>query len=492
MVRPARRSSVSTGAVAATLTCARCRVHGVEQFLQDLARGFESIGADDARRRRLDVGHPSPASRMRRCPRSVRTMSFARRSRVSALRARYPRTDEFVHQLRRGRQAELRAAGEVGQPDVPGTEIAEDLQVRVSNVDVATIRARSPQLPAELTEQPDEQLADRLAACRRIVTTPRHETILREAKLRVPKYLEVAMSAKVATPLGGLYVTDLGAGPGAMFWHSLFVDQASWRLVIDALGAGRRVLLVDAPNHGRSDAVDRDFSIDDCAVAAGAVLDHLGITEPVDWVGNALGGHIGITLAAQQPDRVRTLVTIGTPVEGFGALEKWTRILPLVQIYRAFGPAAVDRLLTTALLGPEAVAAQPDQAWTTMEAFRRADRHAMLRAMRCLMVHRRSLRHEIERITCPTLLLVAEGGRRDGRRASRLPSQAVWTMRWRRRCRGPASLRFSLAPELIAERLQRFWRQRRDRSGIAAGIGECGPVYASRAAVSCVVGATRR
>ncbi|RZT25982.1 pimeloyl-ACP methyl ester carboxylesterase [Mycobacterium sp. BK558] len=266
------------------------------------------------------------------------------------------------------------------------------------------------------------------------------------------------MSTMVATPLGRLHVTDVGAGPVAMFWHSLFVDQASWRLVIDALGPDRRVLLVDAPNHGRSDAVDRDFTIDDCAVAAAAVLDQLGITEPVDWVGNALGGHIGITFAARRPDRVRTLVTIGTPVEGFGAVEKWTRIVPLVQLYRIFGPAAVDRLLTTALLGSEAIAAQPDQACTTMAAFQSADRHAMLRAMRCLMVRRRSLRHEIERITCPTLLLVAEGGqegwspRESAAVARRMDNAVSETLP------GAGNIApLLLAPELVAERLQRFW-----------------------------------
>ena len=103
----------------------------------------------------------------------------------------------------------------------------------------------------------------------------------------------------------------------------------------------------------------------------------------MDWVGNALGGHVGIALAASHPDRVRQLVTIGAPVEAFGAMEKWGRIIPLVGLYRAFGPRAVDGILTKALLGPDAVAAQPDRAGAVMEAFRRADRPAMLRAMRC-------------------------------------------------------------------------------------------------------------
>ena len=41
----------------------------------------------------------------------------------------------------------------------------------------------------------------------------------------------------------------------------------------------------------------------------------LGLTDPVDWVGNAWGGHVGIRLATGA--RLRTLTTIGTPVQGF-------------------------------------------------------------------------------------------------------------------------------------------------------------------------------
>ncbi|WP_235779470.1 alpha/beta fold hydrolase [Sinomonas notoginsengisoli] len=46
------------------------------------------------------------------------------------------------------------------------------------------------------------------------------------------------------------------------------------------------------------------------------MLDSLGIQEPVDWVGNALGGHVGILFAASYPDRCRSLAVPGAPVHG--------------------------------------------------------------------------------------------------------------------------------------------------------------------------------
>ena len=44
------------------------------------------------------------------------------------------------------------------------------------------------------------------------------------------------------------------------------------------------------------------FTLDDCVGAAVDVLDQLGIDEPVDWLGNAWGGHVGILFAAAHPD----------------------------------------------------------------------------------------------------------------------------------------------------------------------------------------------
>ena len=72
----------------------------------------------------------------------------------------------------------------------------------------------------------------------------------------------------VPTSVGRLCVTDNGRGPATVFWHSLFVDQRSWEPVLEELGPGRRTILIDAPNHGRSESVDHDFTIGDAATQA--------------------------------------------------------------------------------------------------------------------------------------------------------------------------------------------------------------------------------
>jgi pimeloyl-ACP methyl ester carboxylesterase len=168
------------------------------------------------------------------------------------------------------------------------------------------------------------------------------------------------------------------------------------------------VYTIDAPSHGKSEAVQRDFTFDEVVAAAEQALDRLGLTEPVDWVGNALGGHIGIHLAAAEHPRLRMLTTIGTPVRAFTLGEKLTKGWPLVQMYRFTGPNGfIMKQLSHSLLGAEAVAAQPDQAATVIASFAEADRSGMLHAMRSMMLRRKGAEDLLPRITIPTLVMSA-------------------------------------------------------------------------------------
>lgn len=211
---------------------------------------------------------------------------------------------------------------------------------------------------------------------------------------------------RIATDLGHLHVETLGAGEPVLLWHSLFLDSRSWCGLAEQLACGRSVVVVDGPSHGRSDPITRDFDFADCARAAGSVLDALGITGPVDWVGNAWGGHVGIQLAAHRPDRVRTLTTIGTPAHALRPAERWAKAWPLVQLYRVAGPSPLLlKPLSDALVGKESYSAAPDLAEDVMAAFTRANRPAMFRAIRSMMLNRPDMSADMARIAAPVLML---------------------------------------------------------------------------------------
>jgi pimeloyl-ACP methyl ester carboxylesterase len=210
----------------------------------------------------------------------------------------------------------------------------------------------------------------------------------------------------VSTDLGRLHVRHTGTGPPVVLWHSLFVDSRSWGPLVDTLARDRTVYTIDGPSHGKSEAVRRDFTFEELVVAADQALDRLGLTEPIDWVGNAWGGHIGIRLATADRPRLRTLTTIGTPVQGFTLGEKLTKGWPLVEMYRFTGPNGfIMKQLSDSLLGAQSVAAQPVQAATIMDSFRDADRKGMLHAMRSMMLHRSGIEGMLANIKVPTLVM---------------------------------------------------------------------------------------
>lgn len=207
----------------------------------------------------------------------------------------------------------------------------------------------------------------------------------------------------IATRLGPLRVETAGSGPPAVLWHSLFVDSTTWHRVRAPLAAERQLVLIDGPNHGGSPPVRCPFTLDDCARAAADVLDHLGIGEPVDWLGNAWGGHVGIVFAAGHPERCRSLIAIGAPVHALGDADR-RRIRLLAALYRIAGPGPVVNLLVDALLGSKARAEDPEGAAIVVGAFCRAERRGMSDAIRWLSLRRPDLTPVLEQLGTPTLL----------------------------------------------------------------------------------------
>jgi 2-hydroxy-6-oxonona-2,4-dienedioate hydrolase len=96
-----------------------------------------------------------------------------------------------------------------------------------------------------------------------------------------------------------------GGGPGATGWSNYAPN-------IEALSRHFRVIAPDMPGWGDSDAVD--FATLDHAQVAIELLDALGIDKAA-FVGNSMGGHNAIRLAAERPERVSHLITMGPPVQ---------------------------------------------------------------------------------------------------------------------------------------------------------------------------------
>src|SRR4051812_7201337 len=103
---------------------------------------------------------------------------------------------------------------------------------------------------------------------------------------------------RVRTRLGDLHVRSIGAGITTVLWPSMFVDSNTWDALLPHLDDDRRYVLVDGPGLGQSAALTDVSDINGAAGAALDLLAGLGVEGPVDWVGNAFGGHVGYKLGA--------------------------------------------------------------------------------------------------------------------------------------------------------------------------------------------------
>lgn len=116
-----------------------------------------------------------------------------------------------------------------------------------------------------------------------------------------------------------LKTTTLGeSGPLVAFCHGLFGQGKNWTTIAKSLAADHRVLLVDMPNHGRSDWHDRVDYLD----MADEVATLFSADDPVTLVGHSMGGKTAMVLALRHPELVERLCVVDiAPVDYHGRTE---------------------------------------------------------------------------------------------------------------------------------------------------------------------------
>jgi 3-oxoadipate enol-lactonase len=110
------------------------------------------------------------------------------------------------------------------------------------------------------------------------------------------------------------YRVDASAGsnaPWIVLSNSLGSDVSMWTPQVEALAAKFRVLRYDTRGHGRSDAPNGPYTLDQLAGDAIGLLDSLGIAR-THFCGLSMGGITGIALAARHPERFGRVVLSNT------------------------------------------------------------------------------------------------------------------------------------------------------------------------------------
>jgi pimeloyl-ACP methyl ester carboxylesterase len=216
---------------------------------------------------------------------------------------------------------------------------------------------------------------------------------------------------RIATSLGELGVMVEGTGPAAVLWHSMLVDDRSWDAIAPTLAQSRRLVRITGPGHGESAPIRRRFTLEECAVATADILDYLGIKGPVDWVGNAWGGHVGIVLAAIRPDLIGSLVALNAPIPALTRGEA-IQMRALAIAVRVLGPIGFVRgLVAGGMLSGATRAGRPDVVAYLDDCLVRADRRSLAEAIDSISIHRQSLAPLLQRISAPVCFVTSHADR---------------------------------------------------------------------------------
>ena len=210
---------------------------------------------------------------------------------------------------------------------------------------------------------------------------------------------------RVATRLGNLHVRIVGQGPTAVLFPSMFVDTHTFDPLIPHLAGIRRLVLIDPPGLGESDPLGRLTSIGEVADVTRDVFRELGIDGPVDFIGNAYGGHVGYKLARKR-GLLRSLVAISAPPE-----ENPPHIIRMTKlglwVMAIVGRGPLLKPIGAKMLTPASM--QNPAVWNVWRAGLLAPtRRSLANSVRSLVLVRPDVRDELGEIVVPSLYVVSD------------------------------------------------------------------------------------
>ncbi|KAA8735368.1 alpha/beta hydrolase [Acinetobacter qingfengensis] len=106
-----------------------------------------------------------------------------------------------------------------------------------------------------------------------------------------------------------VHYLEHGQGEVLVLIHGVGMQAAAWYPQIEYFSKNYRVISVDMPGHGESDALLEGASLQDFVQWAIHVIEHLS-SEPVNLAGHSMGSLIATGVAATRPDLVKRVAVL--------------------------------------------------------------------------------------------------------------------------------------------------------------------------------------
>lgn len=111
-------------------------------------------------------------------------------------------------------------------------------------------------------------------------------------------------------------------GDAIMFLHFSGANLMMWSRVIPYFKDHYRVILVDLRGHGKSDRPESGYHMDELAYDVIGVMQHLKL-ERAHIIGSSLGAEVGLSMAANYPEKILSLVCDGALNSEYGPYGTW-------------------------------------------------------------------------------------------------------------------------------------------------------------------------
>lgn len=220
----------------------------------------------------------------------------------------------------------------------------------------------------------------------------------------------------------GIYYEILGVGEPVVLLNGVMMTTQSWVLQSSQMRKRYRCVLHDFRGQLMSEKPDGPWEMADHAEDLLALLDHLEIDD-AHLIGTSYGGEVALIFASSHPDRVRSLSVVSSVSEVAPETDRivasWARAaleapddLYRISVPTIFSPAFVTGNPEVIAQGEARIRSCPREFFTGLaaliETFRKLDVTA-----------------ELQRITCPTLVLSGEKDVVKPLRLSRLMAEEI-------------------------------------------------------------------
>jgi pimeloyl-ACP methyl ester carboxylesterase len=200
-----------------------------------------------------------------------------------------------------------------------------------------------------------------------------------------------------------LYYEDYGEGVPVVLIHGLAGDCSAWQPQIARLKQHYRLIAFDNRGAGRSSAPDYPYTTRHFADDTVALLDELGVTEPVHFIGRSMGGAIAQEIALGYPDRVRSMIITAS----FGKLDRYGyQILESIdEVVKTQGYAAAAKIQSLFFFPPPYFNTHKEQMDGFEAALADTDRpvHGYVNSTHACLTH--DALDRLHLVQCPTLVL---------------------------------------------------------------------------------------